>query len=247
MANRIVSSKNKCYNLPMFGRGEFMEMFKIFLQRFWEKNKHFMLMLYFIIYLAWFMFLEQHITTHFHVIHMDIDDYIPFYEFFIVPYLLWFPYIAIVILYMGFRDKKEYFNMCAFLFTGMTLFLIISTVYPNGHYLRPLYFSHHNVFTTLCGYLYSADTATNLFPSIHVYNSIGIHLMVVNSNELKHKKTVQIVSFILCVSIILSTMFIKQHSVFDVSTAIILGFVMNHLIYVRDWGKVSAKSMLPQH
>ena len=71
--------------------------------------------------------------------------------------------------------------------------------------------------------------------------------MVVNSNELKHKKTVQIVSFILCVSIILSTMFIKQHSVFDVSTAIILGFVMNHLIYVRDWGKVSAKTMLPQH
>ena len=71
--------------------------------------------------------------------------------------------------------------------------------------------------------------------------------MVVNSKDLKHKKTIQVVSFILCISIILSTMFIKQHSVFDVSTAIILGFVMNHVIYVREWGKVSAKSVLPQH
>ncbi|MGN1158005.1 MAG: serine/threonine protein phosphatase, partial [Agathobacter sp.] len=132
-----------------------MEAFKNFLQRFWEKNKHFMLMLYFIIYLAWFMFLEQHVTTHFHVIHMDIDDYIPFCEFFIVPYLLWFPYIAVVILYMGFRDKKEYFNMCAFLFAGMTLFLIISTVFPNGHFLRPTEFERDNIFTQLCTMLYS--------------------------------------------------------------------------------------------
>ena len=216
--------------------------------KFYNKYKHIIpLIVYGIIYMSWFAHLEETVTSHYKVIHVALDDHIPFCEVFVVPYLLWFAYVAAVVLYFFFKDKDDYFRTCTFLFTGMTVFLIISTVYPNGHYLRPLYFSHHNVFTTLCGYLYSADTATNLFPSIHVYNSIGIHLMVVNSNELKHKKTVQIVSFILCVSIILSTMFIKQHSVFDVSTAIILGFVMNHLIYVRDWGKVSAKSMLPQH
>ena len=212
-----------------------------------NKYQHLWILSYFIIYLIWFGYVETTVTNHFHVIHVALDDYIPFCEYFVIPYLLWFGYVAWGVVFTAFRNKSDFYKLCGFLFTGMTLFLIISTVYPNGHYLRPLYFSHHNVFTTLCGYLYSADTATNLFPSIHVYNSIGIHLMVVNSNELKHKKTVQIVSFILCVSIILSTMFIKQHSVFDVSTAIILGFVMNHLIYVRDWGKVSAKSMLPQH
>lgn len=215
-----------------------MEAFKNFLQRFLEKNKHFMLMLYFIIYLAWFMFLEQHVTTHFHVIHMDIDDYIPFCEFFIVPYLLWFPYIAVVILYMGFRDKKEYFNMCAFLFTGMTLFLIISTVFPNGHFLRPTAYERDNFFTQLCSILYSTDTATNLFPSIHVYNSIGVHLAIANSEKTKHNKPVRLASGILMVSIILSTVFLKQHSMFDVLTAFLTASIVYLVVYAKNWEKV---------
>ena len=215
-----------------------MEAFNDFLQRFWEKNKHFTLMLYFIIYLAWFMFLERHVTTHFHVIHMDIDDYIPFCEFFIVPYLLWFPYIAVVILYMGFRDKKEYFNLCAFLFTGMTLFLIISTVFPNGHFLRPTVYERDNIFTQLCTMLYSTDTATNLFPSIHVYNSIGVHLAIVNSEKTKHNKPVRLASGILMVSIILSTVFLKQHSMFDVLTAFLTASIAYLVVYAKNWEKV---------
>lgn len=205
------------------------------LQKFWENNKHFTLMLYFIIYLAWFLFLEKHVTTHFHVIHMEIDDYIPFCEYFIVPYLLWFLYIAVVIVYMGFKDKKEYFHMCAFLFTGMTLFLVVSTVYPNGHFLRPVSFERDNIFTQLCAILYQKDTATNLFPSIHVYNSIGVHLAILHSERTKHNKPVRLASGILMVSIILATVFLKQHSVFDVITAFITAFAVYLMVYVRSW------------
>lgn len=217
------------------------------MKKFLKKYQHLWILSYFIIYLIWFNYVEKAVTTRFHVIHMTLDDYIPFCEYFVIPYFMWFGYVAWGVAYTALRNRTDFYKLCGFLFTGMTVFLIASTLYPNGHDLRPLYFSHHNIFTTLCGYLYSIDTPTNLFPSIHVYNSIGVHLMVVNSKDLKHKKTIQVVSFILCISIILSTMFIKQHSVFDVSTAIILGFVMNHIIYVREWGKVSAKSVLPQH
>ena len=38
-------------------------------------------------------------------------------------------------------------------------------------------------------------------------------------------------SLILCVSIVLSTMFIKQHSVFDVLTALVLAGIMYTLVY----------------
>ena len=62
------------------------------------------------------------------------------------------------------------------------------------------------------------------------------------SEELKDKKTVRILSFILCTSIIMATMFIKQHSVFDVSTAFILAFVMYNLVYVRNWSKLPQSS-----
>ena len=218
-------------------RENIMEKYKIMLQTFWEKNKHFMLMFYFVIYLAWFIFLENHVTTHFHVIHMDIDDYIPFCEFFIVPYLLWFAYIAVVIVYMGFQDKKEYFHLCAFLFTGMTLFLIISTVFPNGHFLRPTEFERDNIFTQLCAMLYSSDTATNLFPSIHVYNSIGVHLAIANSGKTRRNRPVRLASGILMVSIILATVFLKQHSMFDVLTAFFTASVVYLFEYIRSWEK----------
>ena len=36
---------------------------------FIERNKHALLLLYFMIYLPWFGHLERTVTTHFHVIH----------------------------------------------------------------------------------------------------------------------------------------------------------------------------------
>ena len=81
---------------------------------------------------------------------MEIDDYIPFCEYFIVPYLLWFFYIAAVVLYIAFKEKQDFGKMCAFLYTGMTIFLIVSKVFPNGHFLRPSSFENDNIFTQLC-------------------------------------------------------------------------------------------------
>ena len=82
-----------------------------------EKNKHAILLLYFPVYLIGFGYLEKTVTTHFHVIHMDLDDYIPFCEYFIIPYLLWFGYVAWGVVYFYFKNKDEYFRLCTALFT----------------------------------------------------------------------------------------------------------------------------------
>lgn len=219
-----------------------MSNFKERFLSFYDAYKHLLILIYMPVYLIWFAYIEHSITTHFHVISLPVDDMIPFCEYFIVPYLLWFLYVAWGILYFGFTNKKEFFQLCAFLFTGMTIFLIVSTVYPNGHYLRPQYFTHHNFFTSLVNIVYSSDTPTNLFPSIHVFNSIGIHLAVRNSKEFKTRKTARLVSFTLMVSIILSTMFLKQHSVFDVITAFLLSAVLYPVVYHRNWNKASEKA-----
>ena len=140
---------------------------------FIDRNKALFLLSYFAIYLPWFGHLEKTVTTHFHVIHTALDDYIPFCEYFIIPYLLWFGYVGWGIGYFYLKDRSEYFRLCAMLFTGMTIFLIVSTIYPNGHYLRPTTFARDNIFVHIVKWLYASDTATNLFPSIHVYNSIA--------------------------------------------------------------------------
>ena len=117
----------------------------------------------------------------------------------------------------------------------MTVFLIISTLFPNGHDLRLAVMPRDNIFTSMVAALWKTDTPTNLWPSIHVYNSIGAHIAVMHNGTLRSRKPVWITSGILAFSIILSTVFIKQHSVFDVLTGIIMGAFMYVLVYRREW------------
>lgn len=200
----------------------------------YTKYKHIIPMgVFLVIYLAWFSWLEEDVTKY-RVIHMALDDYIPFCEVFIIPYLLWFLYVAAVVVFLIFKNKPDYYKACAFLMTGMTVFLIISTLWPNGHHLRPAVMPRDNVFSSLVAMLWRADTPTNLWPSIHVYNSLGAHFAVIHNRELASRKGIRIASLTLAVSIILSTMLLKQHSVFDVITGLVMGGVMYVVVYRRD-------------
>lgn len=186
--------------------------------------------IYMVVYLVWFFVLESKITTY-TIIHTSIDDKIPFCEYFVIPYFLWFGYVALTVVVALLTDEAEYRRSIVFLITGMTIFLIISTLWPNGHNLRPLDIPRHNLCSRLVSGLYRTDTPTNLWPSIHVYNSIGAHLCVSHCKFTRDKKVIRIGSLILCISIIFSTMFIKQHSFFDVCTAFLMALLMGIIVY----------------
>lgn len=114
-----------------------------------EKYPYYWVSLYFVFYMIWFAWVESRANLPYHVIHFPLDDYIPFCEYFVIPYILWFGYIAVVYLWLFFHDKSAFFKYIAVIYTGMTLFLIISTIYPNGHLLRPTEFSRNNIFIRL--------------------------------------------------------------------------------------------------
>lgn len=192
------------------------------------------LIVYGIIYMTWFCHLEKTVTKQYTVIHMALDDFIPFCEVFVIPYFLWFAYIAVVVAYFFFKDRTEYYKVCAFLFTGMTIFLIVSTLWPNGHHLRLNEMPRDNIFTHMVAFLWKTDTPTNIWPSIHVYNSLGAHIAIMKSKHFENRKGIKIASFVLAASIILSTMFIKQHSLFDVLTAFALCAIVSTVVYRYD-------------
>lgn len=205
------------------------------MKTFYQRYKHAIpLLFYAVVYCCWFAWLEKTVKRPENLIHMRVDDAIPFCEVFVIPYFLWFAYVSAVVLYLFFKDKPDYIRTCTFLFTGMTVFLLVSTLWPNGHHLRPNVMPRDNIFTAMVAHLYRADTPTNLWPSIHVYNSLGAHFAVLKNPGLCKNRLVHMGSLILCVSIILSTVFIKQHSVFDVLTAFIMGAVMYILVYGLD-------------
>lgn len=202
--------------------------------------------LYGAFYLIAFHLLEKRGMYRIHVIHTDLDYSIPFCEYFIVPYLLWFLFMFLTVFWFMFKNpnRKEYRQLIISLIFGMTVFLAISWLFPNGHLLRPNRFPRDNIFTDIVRMLYKSDTSTNILPSIHVYNSIAACIAIVRSKELRKYQKLRMGTVILTVSIVMATLFLKQHSVVDVILAFVLNFAVYVVIYVLDDHKVYVKKSL---
>ncbi|MCR5419735.1 MAG: phosphatase PAP2 family protein [Lachnospiraceae bacterium] len=185
-----------------------------------------LVLVYAAIYLPSFFVLEIQKNVDRHVIHMTLDDYIPFCEYFIIPYLIWFVYMIASVIYSYFTDKINYVRSFFYMATGMTIFIIVSFIFPNCHELRPEVMPRNNIFSIAVSMLHETDTPSNLFPSIHVYNSIAAHISMINNKKVKKNRRICNLSLIICISIILSTIFLKQHSLFDVITALILAAII---------------------
>lgn len=178
-----------------------------------------------VVYLTWWNLLEIFMPPKY-IIHSTIDDMIPFCSIFVIPYVMWFAYIGACFVYMYFKDRKEYINMATYIFTGCILALIIFTIFPTGINLRPIE-PGKDIFGTLCAFIYSMDTPTNVCPSLHVFVSAAMWKIIKRNKTLGERKYIKIGAFVLTVRICLSTLFIKQHSVID----LLCGLLMAEALY----------------
>ena len=190
-----------------------------------------LVVIYYFAYLGAFHMLEAIQPEELHIIDCVFDRYIPFVEVFVVPYLLWFIYIGSAALYFFIREREMYFRLVYTGMVGMTIFLLISWLYPNGLELRPEVFARDNVFVTLTKMVYANDTPTNVLPSIHVFNSVATLFAIRQSRRLKELPVIRAGAHILTLLIILSTMFLKQHSIVDVLLALVISYLAYELIY----------------
>lgn len=211
------------------------------MKKYLQKYKHGWVFSYMILYLIWFFYLENRDNIIMKTIHISLDDWIPFNEWFIIPYLFWFIYMAGVVMYYFFTSKKDFYKCTAFLFIGMSICLFIYTIWPNGQNLRPAQFANNNIATALVQYIYSVDTATNVCPSIHVYNTIGIHIAIAQNPNLRNNKLIYYGSLFTAIMICLSTVFLKQHSAFDGICAILLSWVMYLVVYKINYSQLLAR------
>ena len=198
---------------------------------FKEKIKYWWTLLYAVFYFACFNIIEKTEFQTIHYITTDIDYRIPFCEWFIFFYYAWFAFLAIGFVYLFFFDKKNYLKMMTALYIGMTLFIIVSVIYPNGLDLRPSYLPNRNIACVLVNAIYRNDTPTNVLPSIHVFNSIGLAVAIDHTDLNKHWKSG---CWFLAIMIILSTFFVKQHSVTDAVAAVALYLILYYIVYIKD-------------
>lgn len=162
-----------------------------------------------------------------------VDTWIPFVKEFIIPYLLWYPFIYGALVYFCFVDRKQYFIALSSVIVGKIICFIIyffwQTTVP-----RPIV-TGEDVFSNLVRFVYSMDQPVNCLPSIHVLTTF-IMMIVVYKRKEQHIWEYRIVNT-MGILIILSTMFTKQHAILDV----IAGIAVAIAVYVSMQAVFSEK------
>ncbi|MFZ7102721.1 MAG: PA-phosphatase [Peptococcaceae bacterium] len=192
-----------------------------------KEYKHFLLLAVWPVLLLFFFYCEKTVVAKYKM-HCVFDDGIPLIKWFIIPYELWYIYLAAGFLFLGLKSKKDFVALCVLLYAGHMISYFFYLLFPNGQDLRPVIIGK-DILSNMIRHLYSIDTPTNVFPSLHVYDSIIV--FITSKNYLQEHKKYGILagSFVIMVMASISTVFVKQHSVLDILGGIALAIAVYYL------------------
>jgi membrane-associated phospholipid phosphatase len=154
-----------------------------------------------------------------HSLVTSLDRAIPVIKIFVVPYVAWVAYISLSLVYLCFKDSTLAFKTILVFDLGLLVCFTIYYFYQTEGPIRPV-ITGHDFLSRTFQYIYEIDQPYNSFPSIHVMSSYLLIRAICNSSWKKGWHLWIIGCF--STSIILATMFIKQHFIIDVIAAILL-------------------------
>lgn len=195
----------------------------------WRELKY---ALWFPAYLLAYTLAEHLVTTRYWATELPLDRYIPFNEYALLPYCLWYPLLIGLGFYLLFRDSASYRRYMCYLALTFFLSVAIWLLIPNGQNLRPQV-QGTGFLSQVIAWLYRIDTNTNVFPSVHVVGAVGAALAAWNCPRLHRRPVIRWGIVVLAAAICLSTMFLKQHTVLDVAGGLILSTLVAIPLYHR--------------
>ena len=163
-----------------------------------------------------------------HWIHCDLDDVIPFCKYFALPYFSW--HVEMVLVPLALYKKKDMPGLEKTIFTMFAVVFAASAVfvaYPSIIYLRPRNIVGGDLFAQAVRFLYAIDNNRNVCPSLHVIVCVVL-MRAVERMDLPKGRYAMFAAW--NVLIILSTVFLKQHSVIDVLAGIPFGMLTDTLV-----------------
>ena len=198
-----------------------------------DQFKHIKLLIFWPIFGILFTYVERfHPVDKYHPIYSPLDDYIPFLEIFVIPYMFWFIFLIGMLIFTGLYDIVCFEKMMKFIIITYTIALITYFVYPNCQLLRPIAFERDNFLTRFMAGFYKFDTHTNVCPSIHVIGSLAVMFAAWHGKYFR--SIAWKISFgIVAVLISVSTVFLKQHSIIDIFAALIVCAFAYYYCFLR--------------
>lgn len=198
------------------------------LQAFWQKGKWLLLIpLIDSIYLLLNHGHDQMVT-----LVTIFDQRLPFIQYFVIPYVAWYALIFVALIWFMYRDSQLYMFSLASIILGLLLSFIIFSIFQTT-VPRPEHLGE-DVFSQLTQFVYTIDNPYNAFPSIHVLTSYIVFLGCLQTKDQAPK-----ISYILqgtAILVILSTLFLKQHTLLDVLGGMILGGSLFKTVHRLNFG-----------
>ena len=197
-----------------------------------NNNKYLLLLLYLPVYLIAFFIIDNLKVEHY-IIKCSLDALIPFNEWFIIPYslwFLWFPGVAAFFLWHALKNneqeaREDFIKLCIVMFSSMSVSLIIYVIFPNGIDLRePI--ERENIAAGIVRLIRVADTPYGVCPSIHVATIVAEALVIRDSVLKVLSKRLKYFAYFITLLIMYSTMAVKQHSIVDVIAGTVLAAVI---------------------
>ena len=199
--------------------------------------RHLFLLLFWPVYGLAFLAVERLIPRSYYApVWCPADDLIPFCEWFIIPYTLWFLFVVGMHIYLLLTDIPAFRRMMYFIILTYSITIGIYLIWPTCQQLRPEVLPRDNLLCRFVAGYYRMDTNTNVCPSIHVLGSMAVCFGAWDTKRLQTPgwKTA---FFLTALLISVSTLFVKQHSAVDVMTGLLLSWLAYTVIYVIPGGK----------
>jgi len=159
-----------------------------------------------------------------------LDDAIPFVKYFAVPYGIWIFYIYVCVFYFFKKDVRVYYrSLTVYTLCALVCYAVYSgfqTTVPRPELVG------HDPFTRLVAYIYHRDRPFNCFPSIHVFSSYMVVRLLAGSS-FRNRRNLTVIGG-MSTLIVLSTLFIKQHTVMDAIGGIVLVEIVLALVLLAE-------------
>ncbi len=193
-------------------------------------GKDALMMVFLPVYVIMFILAEKLITADYWVSWCILDDYIPFVKEFVFIYVLWYPLMIGMALWLLWKDRRAFRRYGWATIIGLTACVLIFFILPSGQDLRPE-IAGSDLASWMIRGIYSADTNTNVLPSMHVVGTLAAMIAAFDTDSIK-KKWIRWAICLLGIGINASTVLIKQHSVLDIFAGIILFAVIFPFVYI---------------
>ena len=189
------------------------------------------LLLFWPIFFLIFTYAERYFpAAYYYSMHCRLDDLIPFCKWFVIPYVVWFPFVGGMVAYAFFRDGAVYRRLMKFIILTYSAALLVFFLFPTCQHLRPVFFLRHDLLTRMIASIYANDTNTNVCPSIHVIGSLAVWLAARDMRQLPPLLRKCIIPA-MAILISVSTVFLKQHSALDILAALLVCAAAYPLVY----------------